>query len=133
MLPVLYDDLQQDFQMATYPSRTYCLDLENNTISGKVDGIDAVKQAVYLILHTERFRHEIYSWNYGSELEKLIGVEAPLVYAEIQDSIMDALIQDDRVLSVDGFQFTRQKNNVQVSFSVKTNAGTFEVEQEVRV
>ena len=36
-------------------SKTYYLNIEKNTISKFCDGIDAMKQAVYCILNTERF------------------------------------------------------------------------------
>lgn len=133
MIPVLTDDLQQDFTIVSYPTKTYRLDLQKGRINGRVDGLDAVKQSVYLILQTERFYHEIYSWNYGVELENKIGQPFPLIYAEIEDAIMDALIQDDRVLSVNNFSFSQQKSRVRVSFSVETTEGQLALEQEVTV
>lgn len=133
MIPVLTDDLQQDFSIVSYPTKTYRLDLQKGRINGQVDGLEAVKQSVYLILQTERFYHEIYSWNYGVELENKIGQPFPLIYAEIEDAIMDALIQDDRVLSVNNFSFSQQKSSVQVSFSVETTEGQLRLEQEVTV
>lgn len=133
MIPVLTDDLQQDFSIVSYPTKTYRLDLQKGRINGQVDGLEAVKQSVHLILQTERFYHEIYSWNYGVELENKIGQPFPLIYAEIEDAIMDALIQDDRVLSVNNFSFSQQKSSVQVSFSVETTEGQLRLEQEVTV
>lgn len=38
-----------------------------------VEGAEAVKVWAWKALHTVRFRHEIYSWNYGNEVESLIG------------------------------------------------------------
>lgn len=133
MIPVLTDDLQQDFTIVSYPTKTYRLDLQKGRINGQVDGLEAVKQSVYLILQTERFYHEIYSWNYGVELENKIGQPFPLIYAEIEDAIMEALIQDDRVLSVNNFSFSQQKSSIQVSFSVETTEGQLRLEQEVTV
>ena len=53
---------------ASQPSRTYAVDWQTGRVSGFVDGTDALKQAIYKILQTERFAHLIYSWNYGFEM-----------------------------------------------------------------
>ena len=37
------------------------------------EGVQAVQVWAWKALHTPRFRHEIYSWNYGSEVESLVG------------------------------------------------------------
>ena len=38
-----------------------------------VTGREAVKVWIWKALYTVRYRHEIYSWDYGSEFESLIG------------------------------------------------------------
>ena len=68
MIPVVDDELLT-LEDETQPSLTYALDAENGRIRGKVDGLEAVKQAVYLVLSTERFAHLIYSWNYGAAVD----------------------------------------------------------------
>nr|WP_313785006.1 DUF2634 domain-containing protein [Paenibacillus larvae] len=45
-----------------------------------MDGLEAIRQAVHKILHTERYEHLIYSPDYGSELTGLIG-QAPFMYS----------------------------------------------------
>ena len=55
MIPVVDDELLT-LEDETQPSLTYALDAENGRIRGKVDGLEAVKQAVYLVLSTERLR-----------------------------------------------------------------------------
>ena len=73
MIPLTDDMLQTGVQTADLPSRTWRLDLEQNQLSGMTDGLDAVTQAVFLALHTDRYRHVIYSWQYGVELDDLFG------------------------------------------------------------
>jgi phage baseplate assembly protein W len=113
------------------PSKTYALDIKKGVISGFTDGIEAVKQAIYLMLNTDRYKWEIYSWNYGSELESLIGSPIPYVYAKIKENITDALMRDDRILSVSSFDFSKKKSAVSVSFTVSTIYG--DVQEEVSV
>lgn len=38
-----------------------------------VEGVQAVQVWAWKALNTPRFRYEIYSWNYGSEVESLVG------------------------------------------------------------
>ncbi|MFF3922661.1 baseplate J/gp47 family protein [Paenibacillus lactis] len=55
------------------PSLTYRLNLEEGTLSGQIDGLEAIKQAVAKVLQTRRFEHLIYSSDYGHELYDVIG------------------------------------------------------------
>ena len=71
-------------EAAEQTSKTYYLNIEKNTISNFCDGIEAMKQAIYCILNTERFEHLIYSWNYGIELKHLIGESTTFVIPEIE-------------------------------------------------
>ena len=87
MLPDNGDDLRQGFTVVRQPSLTYRLDLEEGRVAGRVDGREAVRQAVFLALQTERFAHEIFSPNYGSELNVLGGTAPPLVYAQIKQAV----------------------------------------------
>ena len=79
------------------PGLTYRLDIDNKRFSGDCDGIEAVKQAVYKALATERYKYPIYSWNYGAELENLFGKPISYAVSEIPKRIKDALIRDDRI------------------------------------
>ena len=58
MIPEINNGLQNDFTIETQPNRTYSL-----VTGGVIDGLDAVKQAIYCILNTERYEYLIYSWN----------------------------------------------------------------------
>lgn len=44
-----------------------------NGLPVEVTGVEAVKVWIWKALHTTRFRHEIYTWAYGSDYESLIG------------------------------------------------------------
>ena len=105
MLPAVNDDLQKDFEIEEETSHTYKLDLDNSTIAGYVDDLEAMKQAIYLILNIERYEYLIYSWNYGIELNDLYGQPIPFVLPELKRRITEALIQDSRILGVDNFSF----------------------------
>ena len=90
-----------------------------------------MKQAIFLILQTERFQYAIYSWNYGIELNALLGqTMTPYLQAKVAKAIEDALMADDRVLSVEQFSFTKGKRSLLVKFTVTTTGGDVESEFE---
>lgn len=119
----------------TYPNKTYKMRIEEEWIDGVLTNeIEAVKQAVYKILNTERYKYVIYSWNYGVELEDLFGKPIPYVLPEIPRRIREALIQDDRINDVINFDLSYTKDgNVTAKFTVVTIYGDLEVEKEVRI
>ncbi|TGE37636.1 DUF2634 domain-containing protein [Desulfosporosinus fructosivorans] len=113
------------------PSLTWKLDANKDRIVGKIDGLEAVMQASYKILLTPRFRHLIYSANYGSELEKLIGSNPVFVQSEITRMIREALTQDDRISAIENVQTTVLGDSLAVKFTVISSYGSFDMTQEV--
>jgi len=113
------------------PSLTFGIDFDRGRVIGMVDGLDAVKQAVFLILQTERYRHLIYTPDYGCELEGLVGRDPLFVQSEIKRRIREALMQDDRIEDVTNFSIQFDGDNALVRFTVISTFGNFEVAQEV--
>ena len=130
MIPQVDTELL-NLETETQPSLTYDLDLESGRIRGKVDRLEALRQAVYLILSTERYDWLIYSWNYGREFKELIGQPKEFVLPELKRCISGALLQDDRITAVDGFEFTMGKDTVHVAVTVRSIFGDLEVETDV--
>ena len=52
-------------------SRTYKILIGDS--KGYIEGLGALKQAIYKVLSTERYEYPIYSFNYGIDIESLIG------------------------------------------------------------
>lgn len=113
------------------PSRTYRLDFEKGRIAGMVDGLEAVKQAVFKILQTERFRHLVYSADYGMEWGGLIGANPALIRSELRRRITEALLHDDRIEDLTDFGIVIKGDSATVRFTVVSQFGDFA--QEVRV
>ena len=131
MLPLSDKDILQ-INESTEPSNTFFIDFEKGRISGFIDEKEAVKQAIMLILNTERYKFLIYSWNYGAELEELIGTHPDIVEDEAERLISEALLQDDRITAVYDFEFSRNKDTLLVSFKVDSIYGDIDIETEVR-
>ena len=101
MIPQVQDDLKQDFVFTRLSSRTFRMNHDTKTITGTIDEVKAVEQAIFLILHVERYRWLIYSWNYGVEFEDMIGKPVDYCIPEIEHRIKEALLQDDRITAVE--------------------------------
>ncbi|WP_028553155.1 DUF2634 domain-containing protein [Paenibacillus sp. UNC451MF] len=112
------------------PSRTYSLEFDNGTIGELIDGTAALRQFIRKALATPRYRYLIYNDQYGSEVEKLIGQDLPLalLQSEIPRLIKEALIYDDRIRDVYGFEIRREFDTLYISFSVSTVVGTIQEE-----
>lgn len=133
MIPKNKDDLQEEFDIITQPSKTYKMDIEKNIIVGYCDSIEALKQAIYKILNTERYDYLIYSWNYGIEVKNLIGEHISFVIPELERVIKEALMQDDRIEDVTDFEFLIDKNVVTAKFKVTSVEGITEIEKVVNI
>lgn len=96
-----------------------------------VDGLEAVKQAAFVILETERFKYLIYSFNFGSELQGAIGKSPLFVQSEVRRLIKEALIQDDRITDVRDLTIETQGDSMLVEFTVVTVFGNFTMVKEV--
>lgn len=131
MIPEAAGNNNFDFELEQQPTETYHLRFDTKGMGGYADGLDAMKQAVYKILLTERYQYAIYSWNYGVELADLMGQPMPFVYSEIKRRITEALLWDDRITEVDNFAFSHIKGAVHTTFDVTTTEGTFQAEKEV--
>lgn len=134
MIPLSGTNINGNIVVEKQPSLSYKMKLEKERIERNVDGIEAVKQMIYKTLMTDRYRFEIYNWNYGIELDDLLGKPKEFVKAELPRRIEDALIIDDRVDEVTDFEFTDvDKTTLAVKFTVKTIFGNVEAEKEVSV
>nr|DAZ28255.1 MAG TPA: Protein of unknown function (DUF2634) [Caudoviricetes sp.] len=132
MIPSTTAFLEQDFEITEQPTHTYKMNLESNLIRGYTDGQEAMKQAIYKILNTERYQYVMYSWNYGIELLDLYGEPVSYVCPELERRITEALTWDDRIQSVDNFEFNiSKKGEILVTFTAHTVFGDVVVEKVV--
>ena len=120
------EELEADFDVEAEPSKTYAMVMaedvrKDNIFLGTVDEEEALRQAIMKIISTERYAHEIYSWDYGIELSDLIGKPANYAMSEVKLRIQDALTADDRIESVEDFNVVRLgRNTLSVTFTVIT-------------
>lgn len=95
-----------DITVKELPIKTHRMELyEGDYILGFVDSLKAMEQAIYKIIRTERYKYIIYSWDYGIELEDLFGMPVEYCVVELERRISEALLQDNRITAVNGFEF----------------------------
>ena len=86
--PQIENQFNAETATVQLPSKTYKLNfnvittiddhgvnkvIEADKIAGFVNNLEAVKQAIYHILMTERYKYTIYDDNYGVELQQYVG------------------------------------------------------------
>lgn len=121
-----------NFSNETIPTNTFRILYEKDRVSGDVDDLLALEQAIYLMLNTERYKHTIYSWQYGVEFSDLIGKNSDYAISEIKKRVTDCLLQDNRILEVENFKFEINKNKILCEFSVTTIYGNIKSEVTVQ-
>ncbi|MCF6515549.1 DUF2634 domain-containing protein [Lactobacillus sp. S2-2] len=119
------DELEEDI-----PNKTY--KISNGRILQTTDGLDAMRQAVDKILKTDVNVYDIYSENYGTDLNSLIGLDSSYIEVEAQRMIEESLLADDRIQEVN-FEETEITNNGRFIFyvSVITDYGNISTTKEV--
>lgn len=118
--------------MSDRPSKTYRV--VNGRILTMTDGREAMIQAIDKILRTERFVYPIYDDQYGNDLEQLFGKSFAYAIVEVERMVKEALLSDDRVLSVNIASIEQvDKNILKVTGSCTTIFGQVPIGNEVRI
>lgn len=112
-------------------TKTYKLSDAN--IQGFTDGLAALEQAIYKVLNTEKYEYPIYSFNYGIELESLIGKDLIYVKIELKRRIRECLLQINEIESVDNFKFNITGDEMLCTFDVVSIYGEITISKEVNV
>ncbi|WP_273483594.1 DUF2634 domain-containing protein [Desulforamulus ruminis] len=120
----------QIIEMATQPSRTYRLSFTGGRMRGMTDDLEAIKQAVFKLLQTEKNQYMIYG-NYGIQINDLLGKSRTFVQSELKRRITEALRQDDRIMAIEDLQVTYTEDQVLAALTVVTQYGRFGVQQGV--
>lgn len=87
-----------------------------------VEGIQALKTWIEKTIRTARYRFPIYTFQYGCELEDIIGYDLPraVLESEVQRVIREALVYDNRIEDVRDFIIERGDDWLRITFTVIT-------------
>ncbi len=126
MTPQITETAGNEVYSYRQPNLTYRLG--EKTVAGKIDKLESIKQAVFHILSTERYSTPIYDENYGIELAQYIGQDLGFIVANIENTLREALCQDDRITDVQVTNVeksSQQSNACLVEFTVFTIYGNY--------
>ena len=109
-----------------YPSKTYKIDLETQRIVGTIDDREAYLQFLDKTLSTDKYAWPYYDQYFGNEIRSLIGKSKGVIMAKFPTIIEQAIMPDDRTISVHDFSYEDdeiQSDVVNISFYVSSIYG----------
>ena len=112
-------------------TNTFIANTDAGQIAGMDGGLEAMRQAVEIILTTKRYNWQIYSANFGIELDDLVGEDPDYIKTVLPTRVRDAFSVDNRILSAQNFVFNFEADRATVTFDVITVYGTVNAEVNV--
>ena len=135
-MPALPQDnlqLNQPVEYQEQPGLTWHCNRETGRIDGRCDNWEAVRQAVEILLWTQRFQWQIYQPYTGMDYRGLLGLDSGYVGVELKRRIWDTLRVDSRVTGIENYRYTFADGILHAEFTVTTVFGGVEQQVEVRV
>lgn len=111
-------------------SRTYTNNGESISAT-KIDGLEAIKAAIFKRLTTEQYDCPIYSFEYGIQTYDLLGKDKSYVVPELKRRITECLLKDERITDVSDFAYTQTGDSLLMTFTATTIYGSVEANKEV--
>ena len=131
MLPQSNIDLSKGIVFQDQPSLTWIADPVTNRLRGRGDNWEAVRQAVEVIVNVERFKWQIYTPNFGTDYDSLLGTEPGYAASELRRRLEDAFLPDNRILGMRDYAYTFEDVSLTVTFTVLTVFGDIPGSMEV--
>ncbi|PRR70928.1 DUF2634 domain-containing protein [Clostridium thermopalmarium] len=115
--------------------KEYAWDFDKNKFileNGKfkvVEGNEALKVWIWKALKTERYRYLAYSWNYGHELDSLVGkgLSNAALKLEVERYIKEALLINPYLKDIYNLNITIEGAKLDIAFTVSTVYGEMNV------
>lgn len=121
-------------QITSQPSKTFRIDWDRKRLlSEKIDGSEAVGQAIEVITAIEYQDWPILPEWFGTEMKFVFGMERDFTKANLQRLIKEALSTDDRITSVTEWEMEDMPNAVSCTFKTESTEGNVESKVVVNV
>lgn len=120
----------EDLEEETASPKDYGIDFETGQLTGKiVEGLEAVKVWIWLALQVPRYRHYIYTWDYGSEYDEVTGQAYTEEYleAEAYHLTEDCLMVNENIEGISDFNIKIANDTLYVSFIAETLYGNIDI------
>ena len=108
----------------------YEIDFYTGKLTGRIiNGLDAVRQWIQLVLLTDRYFYQQYSWEFGSELNTLIGKgnSKEYVESEVKRMVEDALMVNESITGIGDWDIEYTGDTLTAKFKVETIYGGVEI------
>lgn len=94
-----------------------------------LQGLEAIEVWIYKALVTERYRYLIYSWNFGSELDTLVGstYSRAVTQSEAERFIKECLLVNPYITEVKNIKIHFSDDTLAASFTAVTQYGEVSV------
>lgn len=114
----------------------YGIDFETGQLTGEiVTGKEALKVWIYFALKTPRYRYRVFSFDYGTQAEELIGKNYGRDYteSEIKRFITESLTVNPYITGVDDFDIKFEGSSLIVSFRAATLFGDTDITEKIEL
>lgn len=118
----------EDFKEYEWDIQTHDFVVRDGKIN-IVKGKDALKIWIYKTLLTQRARYKAYTWDYGNDLDGLVGLnlKKEIISSEAKRITQEALCMNEHITGLTNFTASLSESVLTISFTAKTDAGEIEV------
>ena len=127
------EELEEEEEIEYYP-KEYDIDFSSGKLNGKIaEGARALAVWAYFTIKIERYRFVQYSWEYGSEINDLIGYthSDEYVKSEINRLITECLEPNAYITGITDLEVDRSKETMNIKFRLLTEYGDEEMNIDV--
>lgn len=136
MFPFDLDDDEDiiEEEDATVKQVDYEIDFTTGALTGRIiSGLPALIQWIRLAIETEKYFYNQFTWNYGCEINKLIGRENSEEYikSEVTRMLTETLEGNSDITSISEIEVVTDRDTLSINFTVNTVYGSEEVAANV--
>ena len=124
LFPYIKNNEEEIQTTTTY--KEYEFDFNNNTLTGKqLEEKEALRMWIYKALLTPRYVHPIYTWDYGQDIDELIGqgYEMDYIKSEVERRVIECLLINERIIRCHGFDINLINDTLHITFTAETTFG----------
>ncbi len=101
--------------------------------NGFVEDKEALKLWIHFALKTQRYKHIIYSWYYGNEVNNIVGKKTTksLFYSEVKRYIEECLLVNENITGIKDLYIERDESKLDISFTVLTTFGEVSTNENI--
>lgn len=132
----IFENIDDNENESSELPKEYGINFDSMTLTGEiVEGAEALAVWSYFALKTARYRYRAYTWQYGSEIETIIGKGYGIDYtkSEIERFISDCVTCHPYITGIEDTEMEfLNDGELKVSFTLVTDFGNEKMEIETQ-